>query len=77
MIWVVTFAAFTIFFISQSVFARFGWKLYPNLAKNQGYKTVDSVRSEPVLTGPKTAVRTGPILNKLEGPGPFKDQDRS
>ena len=25
---------------------------------------------------PKTTVWTSPVLNKLEGPGPFKDQDR-
>ena len=62
--------AFTIFLFLSQFLPDLDEKLYQNLAQNYGYKTIDSVRSKPVLTGPKTAVRTGPILNKLEGPGP-------
>ena len=31
------------FFISQSVFAQMGWKLYQKLTKNQGYTMTNSV----------------------------------
>ena len=47
------------FYISQSVFNRFGWKLYWNSEKNQVYNTTGLDRSQPVFIGPKTAVFCG------------------
>ena len=58
------------FFFSQPVFIQFGWKKNQNLAKIKGYTTTDPVRSELVLTGPRTAVFFNPCINESEGPGP-------